>query len=168
VFADYRSAGDRSDGGGPVDHSVFDLLTKRPAWMANALCRDPAYRHINWFPERGQPTREAKQVCSRCLVRDECSEYGRKERYGIWGGEAERGRRKLRRTEPAVTTPPRVRKPPKANRAAALIAERRDLIALLYADGMRPREIQRACHLPSGLVERELTKAGVKRWQRAS
>jgi hypothetical protein len=52
--------------------------------------------------------------------------------------------------------------------AQALFRERRDLIVLLYNGGVPPAQIRRAGHLPADVVDRELAKAGVKRWQRAS
>jgi WhiB family redox-sensing transcriptional regulator len=73
-----------------------DLLGNRPDWQENALCSqtDPEA----FFPDKGESTREAKAICSRCDVRQECLEYalGRSERYGIWGGTSERERRKLK------------------------------------------------------------------------
>lgn len=52
-----------------------------------------------FFPERGEPSVRAKQVCGDCIVRDECLRYAldHNERYGIWGGTSERERRRLRR-----------------------------------------------------------------------
>jgi WhiB family redox-sensing transcriptional regulator len=68
---------------------------KRPAWQDQALCKetDPEA----FFPEKGGSTREAKRICQRCDVRAECLEYAlaNRERFGIWGGMAERDRRAL-------------------------------------------------------------------------
>lgn len=52
-----------------------------------------------FFPERGASTREAKEVCRGCVVRDECLEYAitNGEKFGIWGGMSERERRRIRR-----------------------------------------------------------------------
>ncbi len=52
-----------------------------------------------FFPERGASTREAKEVCRGCVVREECLEYAldNGEKFGIWGGMSERERRRLRR-----------------------------------------------------------------------
>ena len=44
-------------------------------------------------------TREAKEVCRGCVVREDCLEYAlaNGEKFGIWGGMSERERRRLRR-----------------------------------------------------------------------
>lgn len=66
------------------------------SWQEHALCAqtDPEA----FFPEKGGSTREAKQVCELCAVREECLEYAlaHDERFGIWGGMSERERRKLK------------------------------------------------------------------------
>jgi WhiB family redox-sensing transcriptional regulator len=45
------------------------------------------------------PTREAKEVCRGCVVREDCLEYAlaNGEKFGIWGGMSERERRRIRR-----------------------------------------------------------------------
>jgi WhiB family transcriptional regulator, redox-sensing transcriptional regulator len=50
-----------------------------------------------FFPEKGGSTREAKGVCGECDLRPDCLILSliRPERYGVWGGLAERDRRKL-------------------------------------------------------------------------
>ena len=67
------------------------------AWQdyANCLGVDPDL----FFPERGASTREAKEVCRGCVVREECLEYAlaNGEKFGIWGGMSERERRRIRR-----------------------------------------------------------------------
>ncbi len=63
--------------------------------FANCLGVDPDL----FFPERGASTKEAKRVCSACVVRQECLEYALEngEKFGIWGGMSERERRRVRR-----------------------------------------------------------------------
>lgn len=63
--------------------------------FANCLGVDPDL----FFPERGASTREAKEVCRGCVVRDDCLEYAlaNSEKFGIWGGMSERERRRIRR-----------------------------------------------------------------------
>ena len=62
---------------------------------ANCLGVDPDL----FFPERGASTREAKEVCRGCVVREDCLEcaLGNSEKFGIWGGMSERERRRIRR-----------------------------------------------------------------------
>lgn len=66
-------------------------------WLQRANCTgvDPDL----FFPERGSSTREAKEVCRGCVVREDCLDYAiaRNEKFGIWGGLSERDRRKVRR-----------------------------------------------------------------------
>jgi WhiB family redox-sensing transcriptional regulator len=69
----------------------------QPGWQARANCLgvDPDL----FFPERGSSTREAKEVCRGCVVREDCLDYAiaNGEKFGIWGGMSERERRKVRR-----------------------------------------------------------------------
>jgi len=73
------------------------LQTPDRAWQHQANCMgvDPDL----FFPERGASTREAKEVCRGCVVREDCLEYAlaNSEKFGIWGGLSERERRKIRR-----------------------------------------------------------------------
>lgn len=87
-------------GEGPIasSHDATDSVDDGIlAWQAQALCAqtDPEA----FFPEKGGSTREAKQVCELCGVRDECLQYAldNDERFGIWGGLSERERRRLKR-----------------------------------------------------------------------
>ena len=74
-----------------------DLPSEERSWhdQANCLGVDPDL----FFPERGASTREAKEVCRGCVVREDCLEYALSngEKFGIWGGMSERERRRLRR-----------------------------------------------------------------------
>ena len=76
--------------------SVILEADERP-WAAYAACRsaDPDL----FFPERGASTREAKEVCRGCIVREQCLEFALQngEKFGIWGGLSERERRRIRR-----------------------------------------------------------------------
>jgi WhiB family transcriptional regulator, redox-sensing transcriptional regulator len=67
------------------------------AWQRQANCMgvDPDL----FFPERGASTREAKEVCRGCVVREDCLEFAltNSEKFGIWGGLSERERRRIRR-----------------------------------------------------------------------
>lgn len=66
-------------------------------WIDEAVCLG-----VNpnlFYPERGESTREAKQVCASCPVQRECLEYAVQnvEKFGIWGMMSERERRKVRK-----------------------------------------------------------------------
>lgn len=71
------------------------MLSNLPEWVDRGACRgaDPNL----FFPERGASTREAKAICHGCGVEAECLEWGLGEKFGIWGGIAERDRREIRR-----------------------------------------------------------------------
>lgn len=79
---------------------LIDLLfpPAETAWQRQANCMgvDPDL----FFPERGVSTREAKEVCRGCVVREECLDYAiaNGEKFGIWGGMSERERRRVRRS----------------------------------------------------------------------
>ena len=66
------------------------------AWQdeANCLGVDPDL----FFPERGASTREAKEVCRGCVVKNDCLEYALEngEKFGIWGGLNMRQRQQIR------------------------------------------------------------------------
>ncbi|MDR2895608.1 MAG: WhiB family transcriptional regulator [Propionibacteriaceae bacterium] len=80
-----------------ANESALPLAPIALPWQARGLCAetDPEA----FFPEKGGSTREAKDICRKCQVRQECLEYALEhdERFGIWGGFSERERRKLKR-----------------------------------------------------------------------
>jgi WhiB family transcriptional regulator, redox-sensing transcriptional regulator len=80
----------------PVELQAL-LRTEDRSWQSRANCMgvDPEL----FFPERGTSTREAKEVCRGCVVREDCLEYAlaNGEKFGIWGGMSERERRRVRR-----------------------------------------------------------------------
>lgn len=61
-------------------------------WMDTAACKgaDPEI-----FFQLGET--EAKQLCRRCPVRDKCLDFAGEDPYGIWGGQSERDRSRVRR-----------------------------------------------------------------------
>ncbi len=67
------------------------------SWQQHANCLGVA--PDLFFPERGASTREAKEVCRGCVVREDCLEFALRngEKFGIWGGLSERERRRIRR-----------------------------------------------------------------------
>jgi len=68
------------------------------AWQEFALC--PEVDAEIFFPQKGQPSKPAKQVCAVCPVRSECLEFAldNDERYGVFGGKSERERRAIKRS----------------------------------------------------------------------
>jgi WhiB family redox-sensing transcriptional regulator len=75
---------------------ILGALPDPPLWHARAACR--GLGADLFFPERGDDTTTAKQVCGGCPVRTEClaSALANSERFGTWGGKAERERRQIR------------------------------------------------------------------------
>lgn len=66
-------------------------------WLQHAACK--GLSTDIFFPGRADPDAQAKKICRTCPVRAECLTYAMThgEMFGIWGGLAERERRKLRR-----------------------------------------------------------------------
>jgi WhiB family redox-sensing transcriptional regulator len=77
--------------------SLLQIEGPSREWQCRANCMgvDPDL----FFPERGASTREAKEVCRGCVVREDCLDYAitNGEKFGIWGGMSERERRRVRR-----------------------------------------------------------------------
>ena len=72
-------------------------------WWLNGACRT-APPSI-FFIGRGESPAPARQVCASCGVRRRCLEYALDagdDLKGIWGGETERGRRRLRKERQAA------------------------------------------------------------------
>ncbi len=67
-------------------------------WRDQAACIDYADQ-VEFFPARGESTREAKAVCGGCPVRRQCLDYALQWDHlsGVWGGMSERERRQIRR-----------------------------------------------------------------------
>lgn len=89
---------DNLHSGPRIISGAADALKLKPEpWTERALCvqTDPEI----FFPDQGGSTHQAKRVCSRCEVRDECLEWAVRngEAYGILGGMSARQRRPLER-----------------------------------------------------------------------
>lgn len=67
------------------------------SWHADALCIE--YPQVDFFPRRGESTAEARAICGRCLVRDEClaAALRQGDKHGVWGGTSGVDRRRLRK-----------------------------------------------------------------------
>lgn len=70
-------------------------LEPPPNWTHGALCAQVDMDVF--YPEKGESTKSAKQICAGCDVREQCLEYALEhiERFGVWGGLSERERRTL-------------------------------------------------------------------------
>ena len=82
-----------------IDASRWEL--EPTPWMTQAACAgcDPEL----WFASRGGTYANAKKVCQRCPVRQECLEYALRWNieFGVWGGASRNERLALRaRTNP--------------------------------------------------------------------
>jgi WhiB family redox-sensing transcriptional regulator len=93
--------------GGPV--TLFELFNlgspDSTDWVLSAACAgtDPEL----FFPGRGQPNRDAKQVCASCSVRAECLEDAleRRDFVGVRGGLSPRERYAVARQRKAAGLP---------------------------------------------------------------
>ena len=74
------------------------MTAASPHWRDDAACRDTP---TDWFfPDTDSwdnHGRDAKAICQRCPVREECLYDGLNDPYGIVGGAGEHRRRNLRR-----------------------------------------------------------------------
>ncbi|QFP94839.1 WhiB family transcription factor [Mycobacterium phage Marshawn] len=80
--------------------NAAEIFTLPEAWEHDALCvqTDP---HL-FFPQKGKGARDAKRICARCPVVDECLDRAMAfgvEVEGIWGGTTQRDRRAMKRAE---------------------------------------------------------------------
>ena len=82
--------------------SILEAIVADLPDLSAGLCKeiDPDL----WYPEKGGPTQDAKQVCRRCPVQLACLQYAldNDERFGVWGGFSERERRLLHRGRSAA------------------------------------------------------------------
>lgn len=67
-----------------------------PDWMADARCKE--FPQVDFFPTDSFGFNAAQRICAKCVVRTECLAYALDNviDHGVWGGESERSRRKLR------------------------------------------------------------------------
>jgi hypothetical protein len=79
-------------------------LDPRHSWQDDALC--PQTDPNAFFPDKGESTTPAKQICLHCQVRQQCLDYAvaHDERFGVWGGFSERERRRMKRGEDLTPT----------------------------------------------------------------
>jgi WhiB family redox-sensing transcriptional regulator len=72
------------------------ILDERP-WAVYAACKDE--QSLTFFPQNRLEEKAALAICAICPVAEECLDHAleSKERFGVWGGSTERGRRRLMR-----------------------------------------------------------------------
>lgn len=73
------------------------ILAAVPEWHEQANCAGTD--GDQFFPEKGGSVREAKRICSRCNVRQQCLEWAlaNDERFGVYGGLSETERRAIKK-----------------------------------------------------------------------
>jgi len=81
--------------------TALEQMLGRPAWMADALCRE--YPSVSFFPARGENAAPAKAICARCAVREECMAFALdwpdpSGIEGVCGGTTPRDRQLMRAT----------------------------------------------------------------------
>jgi len=79
----------------PGDWVELAPLIDRPEWHRRAACRGAG--PDAFYPRRGDPRAEARDLCSRCPVIAACGQAGADEQYGTWGGATPQQRRAARR-----------------------------------------------------------------------
>jgi len=87
----------------PQREVILPQNPPRPGWMDDGSCHKPAFRDVDFFPEKGdedyaKKRNRAKAACSVCAVRATCLQYALDQglRHGIWGGKTPSERRKIR------------------------------------------------------------------------
>ena len=70
-------------------------ITEERPWLVFSACRDAEPELF--FPSTREQADTALSICASCPVQPECLEYAMEagERFGIWGGLTEKGRKKL-------------------------------------------------------------------------
>lgn len=96
-------------GGGQEDDyaaaSLASLLLRQPDWYSRAACR--GHDLEAFVPDRHQPVKEARAICSGCPVREECLRFAMDAPAwlcGVWGGTTPRDRHSMRRQRTATTS----------------------------------------------------------------
>jgi WhiB family redox-sensing transcriptional regulator len=88
---------------------ILEILeSSRPAWHADAACREAPY-DVSWFEDGPYSQEQAKLICSRCLVAEECLAWADAEGpelAGVWGGLDRRERAARRRAQARARSVP--------------------------------------------------------------
>ena len=81
-----------------TDRGLFPLESEF-AWQREAACRGLALAESQaiFFPSRGDSIDEARAICGRCPVTEQCLEFALANNcIGVWAGTSDRQRRRLR------------------------------------------------------------------------
>lgn len=75
------------------------------SWMEYGICQNRDEDAKIFFPEPGNNAAQAKKMCGRCPVRTKCLEWSitTRQMYGIWGGVAEKKRRRMMQLRYGIT-----------------------------------------------------------------
>jgi WhiB family redox-sensing transcriptional regulator len=67
------------------------------SWMSKGSCK--SLPPETFFPSDGLGVEAAQSICAKCPVVEACLEYALIHRieHGVWGGQSERGRRRILR-----------------------------------------------------------------------
>jgi WhiB family redox-sensing transcriptional regulator len=119
-------------------------------WQDHGACRGMDAELF--FPVQGESHREAVAVCGGCLVRGDCLAYSLEagEKFGIWGGVSERGRKRMRsspgqlerRAQTDLAADARYRAKRARGDAGSAEVRRGRMAAVMHADG-----VETATHL---------------------
>jgi WhiB family transcriptional regulator, redox-sensing transcriptional regulator len=82
-----------------TDKGLFPLESEL-AWQREAACRGLGIKESQaiFFPSRGDSIDEARAICGRCPVTEECLDFALANNcIGVWAGTSDRQRRRLKR-----------------------------------------------------------------------
>jgi WhiB family redox-sensing transcriptional regulator len=76
------------------------MRRERP-WQCDGACAGRAEHADWWFPKGRNNAAQARAVCTRCAVRDECLALAINNNItdGVWGGRSPSERRKLQQAD---------------------------------------------------------------------
>lgn len=74
----------------------FELSMEAREWMLEGECRH--VQSVNFFPDTGENSDQAKAVCDTCPVKAQCLEHAITfpEYHGVWGGTTPTERKQIR------------------------------------------------------------------------
>jgi WhiB family redox-sensing transcriptional regulator len=93
----HRPQLDRPRTSGAPLAALLDAIGDVPEWQLDAACR--GLDTDMFFPERGEPVEQARNVCRSCTVANACATFSlaNGEKWGLWGAMSEADRRRVRK-----------------------------------------------------------------------